>query len=129
MIVLVYVAVTYRGYFPTPIASQESCPYYNDPKNPCFPHYLIYGTPNMHDSDHVPYGLSSIATLPISLVTATLFSEAMWQRCWASVDRRTLICGSWLGCFGVIIICGLSALTGFLTAWQDSGTCFDKMRP
>ena len=34
------------------------------------------------------YGYSSIADMPISLFSATVFSEAMWQRCWATVDKR-----------------------------------------
>lgn len=34
------------------------------------------------------YGYSSIASMPISLFSATVFSEAMWQRCWATVDKR-----------------------------------------
>ena len=34
------------------------------------------------------YGYSSIADMPISLFSATVFSEAMWQRCWATVDKK-----------------------------------------
>ena len=33
-------------------------------------------------------GYASIAVLPISLASSTIFSEAMWQRCWATVDKR-----------------------------------------
>jgi hypothetical protein len=33
-------------------------------------------------------GYSSIFVMPASLFTATVFSEAMWQRAWASADRR-----------------------------------------
>ncbi len=33
-------------------------------------------------------GYSSIFVMPASLFTATVFSEAMWQRAWASSDRK-----------------------------------------
>lgn len=33
-------------------------------------------------------GYASIAVLPISLASSTIFSEAMWQRCWATADKR-----------------------------------------
>jgi hypothetical protein len=33
-------------------------------------------------------GFSSIFVMPASLFTATVFSEAMWQRAWASADKR-----------------------------------------
>lgn len=33
-------------------------------------------------------GYSSIFVMPASLFTATVFSEAMWQRAWASSDKR-----------------------------------------
>lgn len=33
-------------------------------------------------------GYSSIFVMPASLFTATVFSEAMWQRAWASTDRK-----------------------------------------
>jgi len=117
-IVTIYVGIKYRGYFPEPIAAQETCPYPNDP---CVKGYLLYGTPNMHDKDHVNYGLSALVAMPIALFTATIFSEAMWQRCWAAVDQRTLIRGAWLGSFGIITICSLSAAVGLFTAWQDNG--------
>ena len=34
------------------------------------------------------YGYSSIGVMPISLVCATIFSEAMWQRCWATATKK-----------------------------------------
>ena len=37
-------------------------------------------------------GLSSIAVMPISLVSATIYSEAMWQRCWATASRKCARC-------------------------------------
>ena len=33
-------------------------------------------------------GYSSIFTMPASLFTATVFSEAIWQRAWASESPR-----------------------------------------
>lgn len=53
LILVVYVAVTYR-----------------QPLGP-LPENLQWGN---------PYGLAAIAVMPISLTSATLFSEAMWQR-------------------------------------------------
>lgn len=33
-------------------------------------------------------GYASIVVLPISLMSSTIFSEAMWQRCWATANKR-----------------------------------------
>eukprot|EP00951_Prasinocladus_malaysianus_P038810 scaffold429113_cov50-Prasinocladus_malaysianus.AAC.1 len=60
---------------------------------------------------------SSILTLPLSLMGASIFSEALWQRVWASQDHRTLQIGAGIGCTIVIIVVFLSGLFGFLAAW------------
>ena len=58
------------------------------------------------------YGYSSIADMPISLFSATVFSEAMWQRCWATADKRCapvalrwmLGCADFLYCSHIVIL-------------------------
>jgi Na+/proline symporter len=42
------------------------------------------------------YGYSSIVAMPVSLMSATVFSEAFWQRCWASQDKKALYLGAGL---------------------------------
>eukprot|EP00850_Spirogloea_muscicola_P006407 SM000030S11416 [mRNA] locus=s30:496242:502221:- [translate_table: standard] len=64
-------------------------------------------------------GLSSIAVLPISLISSTIYSEAMWQRCWASADNRTLMWGATLGCCAVVVVVFLSGFGGFLAVWGN----------
>lgn len=54
LILVIYVAVTYRV-----------------PLGP-LPDYLQFNN---------QYGYAAVAVMPISLVSSTLFSEAMWQRC------------------------------------------------
>ena len=63
-VLFIFVAVTFRAPLPKPL-----------------PNYL---------SGLNFYGYSSIASMPISLFSATVFSEAMWQRCWATVDKRSV---------------------------------------
>ncbi len=50
-------------------------------------------------------GWTSIFTFSISLSSATVFSEAMWQRVWASASTRTLRLGACIGC--TLIICAV----------------------
>ena len=60
------------------------------------------------------YGYVAIFTLGLALFTAVLFSEAMWQRVWASTDRRTLHAASGFACTLVIIVVFLSGFFGWL---------------
>ncbi|KAL4441843.1 hypothetical protein ABPG77_003759 [Micractinium sp. CCAP 211/92] len=62
-------------------------------------------------------GYSSIFVMPASLFTATVFSEAMWQRAWASADKRALVRGSILGCTGIVLVVFFVGLCGILAAW------------
>ncbi|KAI8475914.1 MAG: hypothetical protein J3K34DRAFT_517076 [Monoraphidium minutum] len=55
-------------------------------------------------------GWESIFTLGASLTASYLFSEAMWQRVWASVDKPTLYGGA---AIGVVLTTSLIFLTGF----------------
>lgn len=45
----------------------------------------------------VPAGMASIATLPISLICASIFSEVAWARCWASASDKVLKLGALYG--------------------------------
>lgn len=63
-------------------------------------------------------GLSSIAVMPISLASATVFSEAMWQRCWATNTRRSLWIGGVIGSVSVTCIVFIFGFGGILAAWS-----------
>mmetsp|Transcript_24016 Transcript_24016/g.60314 ORF Transcript_24016/g.60314 Transcript_24016/m.60314 type:complete len:649 (-) Transcript_24016:463-2409(-) len=62
-------------------------------------------------------GYSSIFTLPASLVCATVFSEAVWQRVWASEDKKALYGGAVIGFTAVTVCVFLCGLFGFIAAW------------
>lgn len=62
-------------------------------------------------------GYSAIFVMPASLFTATVFSEAMWQKAWASKDSRTLHTGAILGCIGVVLVVFFAGFCGLLAAW------------
>lgn len=59
-------------------------------------------------------GYTSIFTLGASLACATVFSEAMWQRVWASADKATLRFGAVLGTSLIIMVVFLSGFGGWL---------------
>ncbi len=42
-------------------------------------------------------GMASIATLPISLICASIFSEVAWARCWAAASDKVLKRGATYG--------------------------------
>ncbi|GJJ71239.1 hypothetical protein EMPS_03589 [Entomortierella parvispora] len=91
IIMAVYVAVTYRpADLPTPLPDGLG------------PNY---------------WGWAAIAAMPISMTCATFFSEAPWQRIWASADERALKRGSYWGALGLIIVCFLYGFGGFLSIW------------
>ncbi len=55
------------------------------------------------------YGYSSIFSMPCSLMSATVFSEAVWQRVWAAESLTSLRIGGILGTLSVTIcvfLCG-----------------------
>jgi hypothetical protein len=60
-------------------------------------------------------GYIAIFTLTISLISSTFFSEAMWQRVWASSDKRALYGGAAIGCTAVIVLVFLSGFGGWLS--------------
>jgi SSS family solute:Na+ symporter len=62
-------------------------------------------------------GYSSIFVQPISLSASTVFLESMWQKCWASSDRKSLYVGSTFGCVIAILIVFFFGMCGIIAAW------------
>lgn len=62
-------------------------------------------------------GYSSIFTMPISLFTPTVFSEAVWQRVWASENPKALKKGSCIAAALVTIVVFVIGFTGILGGW------------
>ncbi|CAE8683434.1 unnamed protein product, partial [Polarella glacialis] len=62
-------------------------------------------------------GISSLLTMPASLVSATLFSEAVWQRVWASDSSKSLYQASCIGAAAVSLVTFFFGFTGFLALW------------
>lgn len=59
-------------------------------------------------------GYLAIFTLTVSLISSTFFSEAVWQRVWASCSRRALYGGAALGCATIVLVVFLSGFGGWL---------------
>lgn len=55
--------------------------------------------------------------MPVSLFTATVFSEALWQRVWASESKKALRNGAIIGCIFVVLIVFFAGFCGLLAAW------------
>ncbi|KAF9105181.1 hypothetical protein BGX27_009777 [Mortierella sp. AM989] len=62
-------------------------------------------------------GWAALVFMPISTTCATLFSEAPWQRIWASSDEKSLKKGSLIGSIALTVVCFLYGLGGFLSLW------------
>ncbi|KAF9205235.1 hypothetical protein BGZ49_004305 [Haplosporangium sp. Z 27] len=91
VIIYIYVAVTFRPEsLPTPLSDELG------------PNY---------------WGWAAVGAMPISMTCATFFSEAPWQRIWASADERALRRGAFIGSMGLIIVCFLYGFGGFLSIW------------
>lgn len=60
-------------------------------------------------------GYIAIFTLTVSLISSTFFSEAMWQRVWASASQTALYGGAAIGCTAVIVLVFLSGFGGWLS--------------
>ena len=96
------------------------CPPSADGMLPC-----VSGTPTCSQFDAVGgicpiAGYSSILTMPLALFAATVFSEAMWQRCWASSDTKNLRTGAWVGAAITIVVVWLAGFTGLLSVWAEN---------
>ena len=55
--------------------------------------------------------------MPVSLFSATVFSEAMWQRAWAAESNRSLRLGACMGAAGIIIVVFVFGMMGWLASW------------
>lgn len=62
-------------------------------------------------------GYWALFVMPASLISATVFSEAMWQRVWASTDDRSLKIGAIGGGVLVTILVFVLGFFGFLANW------------
>jgi hypothetical protein len=60
------------------------------------------------------YGYIAIFTLTVSLISSTMFSEAVWQRVWASATPRALYGGAVVGFVSITIVVFLSGFGGWL---------------
>jgi hypothetical protein len=72
--------------------------------------------PNPLPADMGPnfYGYIAIFTLTVSLISSTMFSEAVWQRVWASTTPRALYGGAVVGFVSITCIVFLSGFGGWL---------------
>eukprot|EP01025_Chloroclados_australasicus_P066308 TRINITY_DN9106_c0_g1_i9.p2 TRINITY_DN9106_c0_g1~~TRINITY_DN9106_c0_g1_i9.p2 ORF type:complete len:285 (+),score=18.20 TRINITY_DN9106_c0_g1_i9:756-1610(+) len=55
--------------------------------------------------------------MPLSMVGSTILSEAVWQRVWASENRRALNVGASIAALGVIVLVFFTSFCGFLAYW------------
>ncbi|GIL45946.1 hypothetical protein Vafri_3056 [Volvox africanus] len=62
-------------------------------------------------------GYSSIYSMPCSLIGATVFSEAMWQKVWASESKAAVLFGGGLGFVLITVAVFLFGFGGWLAAW------------
>lgn len=74
-------------------------------------------------------GYSSFFTLPLSLATATIFSEAIWQRTWAAEDHKQLIKGAFFGATLIFFVVATFGVVGILVAWADLVPDLDNFNP
>ncbi|KAK9712816.1 hypothetical protein K7432_006888 [Basidiobolus ranarum] len=95
VIMIIYIAATFRLPLPSQLPPELA------------PNYLGWG---------------SIATMPISLFAGTCFSEAMWQRVWASEDPRALRRGAIIAMIITTLVIFFLGFCGFLAAWGGLDT-------
>lgn len=62
-------------------------------------------------------GYGAIFSMPCSLMAATVFSEAMWQKVWASQDRKSVVFGGAVGMVLITVAVMIFGLMGWLAAW------------
>lgn len=63
-------------------------------------------------------GFSSICSMPVSLLSSLVFTEATWQRIWAATDDRALKRASWMAFVGVSLMTFLFGFVGFVALWN-----------
>jgi Na+/proline symporter len=73
-------------------------------------------------------GIESIFTLFLALGSSCFYSDAMWQRVYASEDEKSLKLGAILGALLTIFVVFSFGFAGFMATWagysQDSNTAF-----
>mmetsp|Transcript_20077 Transcript_20077/g.43727 ORF Transcript_20077/g.43727 Transcript_20077/m.43727 type:complete len:551 (+) Transcript_20077:139-1791(+) len=67
-------------------------------------------------------GWSSVFTMPISLISGTIYSEALWQRVWAAEDEQALKRASVGACFFVMLVVFFFGFGGWLALWSGKAT-------
>ncbi|KAF9205236.1 hypothetical protein BGZ49_004306 [Haplosporangium sp. Z 27] len=91
VIIYIYVSFTYRpNHLPIPLPEELG------------PNY---------------WGWSAMVAMPLSMTCATFFSEAPWQRIWASADEKALKQGSLWGALALMAVSFLYGFGGFLSIW------------
>jgi Na+/proline symporter len=110
-ILMIFVASDFR---PDPLPAYPNC----EPGT----YVCISGAPNCAAFDAVDEacpisGYSAILVMPLSLFMATVFSEAMWQKVWASESERTVKRGAWLGVVLILGVVFFSGYCGLLAQW------------
>lgn len=104
-ILTIYTAVTFRAPLPMPLPNDVNYGY-----NP-WTGYVSWPL------GANKFGYSAIFSMPCSLIAATVFSEAMWQKVWASKDKKAMIGGGFLASVLVMIAVFLFGFGGWLAAW------------
>ncbi|KAI8904124.1 hypothetical protein EDD86DRAFT_92409 [Gorgonomyces haynaldii] len=64
-------------------------------------------------------GYATIATLPIALISSTIFSDAFWQRVWAAKSGTDLKKGAWLGAILASFVTLYFGIFGYFAAWLN----------
>ncbi|KAJ9083815.1 hypothetical protein DSO57_1030953 [Entomophthora muscae] len=67
-------------------------------------------------------GVISIFTLPVTLMAASVFSEAPWQRVWASESPAALRRGALFASFILMVVIFVLGLLGYFAAWSGLKT-------
>jgi len=67
-------------------------------------------------------GYSSLVVMPISLISSTMYSEALWQRVWAAEDEKALRKASIGASLFVTLVVFFFGFVGFLALWSKKAT-------
>ncbi|KAI8928060.1 hypothetical protein BC831DRAFT_450236 [Entophlyctis helioformis] len=70
-------------------------------------------------------GYYSLLTLGISLISATFFSDAIWQRVWASSSERSLRIGAVIGSALVMLVVAFLGFGGMLAYWSGRAPSYE----
>ena len=106
-ILTIYVAITFRAPLRKPLPNDSN-------GNSSYDHWTGYVSWPLGVNK---YGYSAIFSMPVSLIASTVFSEAMWQKVWASKDRKSMVGGGFLASVFVMLIVFIIGFGGWLAAW------------